>query len=443
MPPRRVDRHRGVQHGDQRQARRAQRRQPVQPEHGQVGQRHQGPAREAGSGGERGRGRRGPGRQPDDRPGRRQDVQERQPGHGPGQQPGGVPELDVGRPGHHLPQVGEPRVRANAHHRGGQPEPAAPALALDQLAQGHVVDAGAADRGQPAGSLQGLAAYEHAAAGGRRRPRPRRVDPRERVQLGEEVHERGDDDPFPPGRRPQQRHLGNQVPVVLLGRAHQGPQRAGLPGDVGVGEQHVPRPGTAVTGRGETLGHGPHLAGPAGRQRGAGHHPQGPPGGPRRLCSFPGSSPGSFPGSSPAESGRDLGRAVRAAVVDHDDRQRAGIVLAEQRGKRGRQHRGFVAGRDDRRHVRPPGRLTRGTRRGRGWNRECREPLAGPPVSAVPDDQVGPGDRGRGARDTQRQHPGSLSQGGSRRRLRPGRPHLHGLPGRWHGPAWRDYATRR
>jgi len=361
MAPCGVDGHRGVQQGDQRQAGSPQRRQPVQPEHGQVGQRHQGPAREARSGGRRGRrghGRRGrgPGREPDDRSGRRQDVEEGQHGHGPGQQPGRVPELDVGRPGHHVPQVGEPGVRAHAHHRGRKPQPGAPALALDHLAQGHVVDAGGADRGQPARSLQGLTAHEHAAAGGRRRARPGRVHPGERVELGEEVHERGDHDPFPPGRRPQQRHLGDQVPVVPLGPAYQGPQRAGLPGDVGVGEQYVPH-GSEVTGRGQALGHGPDLAGPAGRQRGAGHHPQGAPGAARRLC------------LPPAESGRDLGGAVRAAVVDQDDGQRAGIVLAEQRGQYGRQHPGLVAGRDDRRHVRPPGRLARGTGRGREWGR--------------------------------------------------------------------------
>jgi hypothetical protein len=390
MAPRGVDGHRRVQHGDQRQAGSPQRRQPVQPEHGQVAQRHQGPPGQARRGGGRGGRRRGPGREPDDRPGRRQDVEEGQPGHGPGQQPRGVPELDVGRPGHHVPQVGEPGVRAHAHHRGGKPEPGAPALALDHLAQGHVVDAGGADRGQPAGSLQGRTAHEHAAAGRRRRARPGRVHPRERVELSEEIHERGDHDPFPPGRGPQQRHLGYQVPVIRFGRADQGPQRAGRPGDVGVGEQHVSigRRG----GRGQALGHGPDLARPAGRQRGAGHHPQVAP-----------------------QPGRDLGGAVRAAVVDQDDGQRTRVVLAEQRGEHGRQHPGLVAGRDDRHHVRPPGRLARGTGRGRKW----RQPLPGPPVPAVPHDQVGPGDRGRRARHTQRQHPGSLSwqrPGGTRRR---------------------------
>jgi hypothetical protein len=357
MPPRGVDGHRGVQHRDQRQAGSPQRRQPVQPEHGQVGQRHQGPAGQARAGRERRRRGRRPGREPGDGPGRRQDVDEGQPGHGPAQQPGGAPELDVGGPGHHLPQVGQPGVRAHAHHRGGQPEPAAPALALDHLAQGHVVDAGAADRGQPARSLQGLAAHEHAAAGGRRRPRPGRVHPPERVELGEEVHERRDHHPLPSGRRPQQRHLRDQVPVVALGRADQGPQRPGLPGDIGVGEQHVPGRGAVVTGRREALGHGPHLAGPAGRQRGAGHHPQGPARAARRARPGP-------------EPGRDLGGAVRAAVVDQDDGQRAGVVLAEQRGEHSRQHRGLVAGRDDGHHVRPPARSAPGPGRSRGRARE-------------------------------------------------------------------------
>jgi hypothetical protein len=390
VPSRGIDGHRGVQQGDQRQAGSPQRRQPVQPEHGQVGQGHQGPAGQARARGERGRGRRRPGREPGDRPGRRQQVDKRQPGHGRGQQPGGIPELDVGRPGHHLPQVGESRVRAHADHRGRQPEPAAPALALDHLAQGHVVDAGAMDGGQPAGSLQGLAAHEHAAAGRRRHPRARRVHPPERVQLGEEVDERRDDHPLPPGRRAQQRHLGDQVAVVFLGRAHQGPQRPGLPGDVGVGEQHVPR----GPGRGQALGHGPHLARPAGQRRGAGHHPQDPV---RTARPAP-------------QSGRDVGGAVRAAVVDQDDGQRAGIVLAEQGGKHGGQHRCLVAGRNDRNHVWPPGGWRRG--RGRGWSGGWGrgQPLAGPPVPAVPEDQVGPGQCGRRARDAQRQHPGSLSQ---------------------------------
>ncbi len=433
MPPRGVHRHHGVQQGDQRQAGRPQRREPVQPEHGQVGQRHQGPAGQARAGRQRGRGayRAGcepDGREPDDGPGRRHEVDQGQPGHGPGQQPGRVPELDVGGPGHHLPQVGEPGVGAHADHRGRQPEPAAPALALDDLAQGHVVDAGAADRGQPAGSLEGLPAHQHAAAGRRCGAGPGRVHPAERVQLGEEVHERGDHDPLPRGGRAQQRHLRDQVPVVGFGRADQGPQRARPPGDVGVGEQHV-SPGSVIAGPSQAvrqavrqaLGHGPHLAGPAGRQRGAGHHPQGPP----RAARFR------------PEGGRDLRGAVRAAVVDQDDGQRAGVVLAEQRRQHGRQHRGLVAGRDDGHHVRPPVRRVRApvrrvrapvrrvrapvrrvrapvrrvrapVRPGRGAGR--REALAGPPVPAVPEDQVGPDGRGRRARDTQRQHPGSLSQ---------------------------------
>jgi hypothetical protein len=405
VPPRGVHRHRGVKQGDQRQAGRPQRREPVQPEHGQVGQRHQGPADQARAGRQRGRGahragREPDGREPDDGPGRRHEVDQGQPGHGPGQQPGGVPELDVRGPGHHLPQVGEPGVGAHADHRGRQPEPAASALALDDLAQGHVVDAGAADRGQPARSLEGLTAHQHAAAGRRRGAGPGRVHPPERVQLSEEVHERGDHDPLPPGRRAQQRHLRDQVPVVGFGRADQGPQRARPPGDVGVGEQHVPpgsviaRPSQPVSQAiSQALGHGPYLAGPAGRQRGAGHHPQGPP----RAARFR------------PEGGRDLGRAVRAAVVDQDDGQRAGVVLAEQRGQHGGQYRGLIAGRDDGHHVRPPGHHVRApVRPGRGAGR--REALAGPPVSAVPEDQVGPDGRGRRARDTQRQHPGSLSQ---------------------------------
>ena len=241
VPPRGVHGHRRVQQGDQRQAGRPPRREPVQPEHGQVGQRHQRPPGQArGRGGfccasRAGRERREAG----DGAGGRQQVDEGQPGHGPGQQPGGVPELDVRGPRHHLPQVGEPRVGPHAHHLGGQPEPAASALALDDLAEGHVVDPGAADRGQPAGSRQGLAADQHAAAGRGRGAGPGRVHPRERVELGEEVHERRDHHPLPPGRGAQQRHLRDQVPVAGLGRADQVPQRALVPGDVGVGEQHV------------------------------------------------------------------------------------------------------------------------------------------------------------------------------------------------------------
>jgi hypothetical protein len=408
VPPCGVHGHRGVQQGDQRQAGGPQRREPVQPEHGQVGQRHQGPADQARAGRQRRRGVHRAGRaaragragrqcrESGDGSGGRQQVDEGQTGHGPGQQPGRVPELDVRGPGHHLPQVGEPRIGPHAHHLGRQPEPATSALALDDLAEGHVIDAGAADRGQPAGSLQGLAAYQHAAAGRRRGAGLGRVHPPERVELGEEVHERRDHHPLPPGRGAQQRHLRDQVPVVGLGRADQVPQRALVPGDVGVGEQHVSL-GSVVAcrgvravlaGRGQALGHGPYLAGPAGRQRGAGQHPQGPP----RMAGFR------------PEGGRDLGGSVGAAVVDQDHGQRAGIVLAEQRGHHHRQHRGLIAGRDDGRHVRPPGRLGGGFGRGRG------EPLAGPPVAAVPEDQVGPDGRGRRARDAQRQHPGSLSQ---------------------------------
>jgi hypothetical protein len=408
VPARGVERHRGVQHRDQRQARRAQRRQPVEPQHGHVGERHEGPAGQARTGRQRGGPRVGAipktpeSGEPDDRPGGRQNVAERQPGDGPRQQPGRIPELDIGGPGHHLPQVGEPGVRAHAAHRGRQAEPAAPALALDHPAEGHVVDAGADDRRQSCGSFQCAGAHQHAPAGRGRRAGARRVHPRERVELREEVHERGDDDPLPSGSRPQQRHLGDQIPVVALGGADQGPQRTRLPGDIGVGEQHVPGPaaGGRYPGRGEPLGHGPHLPGPAGPQRRAGHHAQGPS---RALR---------VGGRLTPEPGGGLGGAVRTAVVDQDDGQRAGVVLAEQRGQHGGQHRGLVAGRDDRHHVRPAGRLADGRR----------EPLAGPPVPAVPDGQVGPHEGGHRARDAQRQHPGSLSQPGPDTALRTCRP---------------------
>ena len=404
MPPRGVGGHRGVQHGDQRQRRRAQRRQPVQPQHGQVGERHESPAGQARAGRQRGRRGGGPApesREPDDRPGGRQSVDHQQPGDRRSQQPRRVVELDVGGPGHHPPQVGESRVGTDAHHAGRQAEPAASSLPLDHAAERHVVDAGSADRRQPAGPVQRLPADQHAAPGRRGRARPGRVHPGERIELSEEVDERRDHDALPGRGRPQQRHLRDQIPVIRLGCADQGPQRTGVPGDIGVGEQHVPgslrvgpvvagRRGRRQAGRVQPLGHGPHLPGPARRQRRARDHSQ-RPGIQARLG---------------PEFRRDLGGAVRTAVVDHDDRERARVVLAEQRRQHGRQHRGLVPGRDDRYHIRPPGRLARQGEGARG------EPLAGPPVAAVPDGQVGPCDRGHRARDAQRQHPGSLSQAG-------------------------------
>ncbi len=110
---------------------------------------------------------------------------------------------------------------------------------LQQAPERDVVDAVAADGLEAARGLQRAPAHQHAPPGRGGGARTGPVDPPERVELGEKIHERGHQQPLPAGVGPQQRHLRDHPAVVGLGRPHQRGEGPGLVGDVGVREQDV------------------------------------------------------------------------------------------------------------------------------------------------------------------------------------------------------------
>ena len=144
-------------------------------------------------------------------------------------------------------------------------------------------------------------AQQHTAARRGRRPRPRPVDPAERIQLGEEVDERRHDQPLPAALHPQPGHLRDQVEAAgaAAGRA---PAPAGCPA-----RARCPRPSAAGTrvvaraGQRDAVPHRPELARPAGSAA--------PRARPRSAAArrAVGQLTGQLPG------------AVRAAVVDQED----------------------------------------------------------------------------------------------------------------------------
>ena len=336
-------------------ARARQAGEPVQALHGHVAGGQQGPAGQARGGGDP-RGEPAAGRgggQARDGRGRGKQVQPGQPGQGAGQQQRRVAQLGVRAAGHHVPQPGQRRVRPAAVHVRGQAQPAARPGALEDAAERHVVDPRAADHGQAAGRGQVLAAHQHAAPGRGGRPGLRPVHPAERVELGEEVHERGHDQPLPGGLGAQQGHLRDEAVAAAVRGADQGGQRARRVTDVRVGEQHVFR----LAGRCQAALHGPHLARPAVRALARWDEPY------QILEGLTGCGGQLF---------RDLRGAVGRVVVDQNHRQLAGVVLRQQGGKGGGQHRRLVAGRHHRGHRRPLSRVPA------GW-----QPLVRPPEPAV------------------------------------------------------------
>ena len=220
---------------------------------------------------------------------------------------------------------------------------------------------------RPAGRVEGTPADEHAPSRGGSRPAARPVDPAERIQLGEEVDERRDDRLFPSGLGAEQGHLRHQVAVIALGRGDQRAERAGRPGDVGVGEQDIR--GAGRTGRRQSLRHGPGLARPPGGRGGAVNDAQ-------------------RPGRPGADGSRDLTRAVGTAVVDERHRERAWIVLGQQAGQRDRQDGRLVPGRHHGDDPGPGGRPRRARASGpEAADRSARSHRgrpAGPPMRRRP-----------------------------------------------------------
>ena len=193
---------------------------------------------------------------------------------------------------------------------------------LEQRAEGHVVDQRAPHRLEAARPLQRLGPDQHAAAGPGRGAALRVVDLLERIELREEVDERGHDHPLPRRLRAEQGHLGDQDAVVVFCGPDQVAQRGRRPGDVRVGEQHVL--GGRAPGHcgGQALGHRPHLAGPAVRPWLAGDDGQ------RRAAVLRGLL---------AELGGDAARAVVAPVINQEDTELTGVVLRQQPGQRRRE----------------------------------------------------------------------------------------------------------
>ena len=138
--------------------------------------------------------------------------------------------------------------------------------------------------------------------------------------------------------------------------------------DVGVGQQD--EVGTA--GLRHALGHGPQLAAPSGRARGAGQHGQ------------------TWPRGHGRQRPCDRAGAVGAAVVHQDDADRAGIVLCQEGAERGRDDGCLVAGRnhDSDRRSTDGGDRWRNRRARRGQLR------AGPPELAVAEQEVEPDQAG-------------------------------------------------
>jgi hypothetical protein len=194
-----------------------------------------------------------------------------------------------------------------------------------------------------------------------------RLTTAERVELGEEVDERRDEQPRRRAVAGEHGHLRQQVVAAAAGCPRQAGQRARRVSDVGVSEQQILR----IARGPNALRHRPHLAGPARRRRAGGHDGQLRPAG----------AAGEFAG--------DHSGAIGAVIVDQDHGERTAIALGQQARQTARQHLGLVPGRDDRGHPRQR-RLGRSLRR---------QPLPGPPEAAVQGEQVEPGEGGSRRQD--------------------------------------------
>ena len=206
-------------------------------------------------------------------------------------------------------------------------------------------------QGRPPASCSASSAHEHAAACGCGRSRRGLVDSRERIQLREEVNERGDDELLPPAVRPQPHHLRHEVQFV--------PSCGGDKASALVGK----RTSASVKSR--------YSGVPAERT---------PTAMAATLPAQPGGGPPPYNVRTDAASNGS--RTVGTRVVHDYHSKSAWIILREQAGQSRRQDVGFVARRHDRRHVWPP--------RGRAGVRRRRQAHRGAPEPAVAEREVDP-----------------------------------------------------
>ena len=206
-------------------------------------------------------------------------VQGAQPGHGPGQKGRVVAELGVGVAGHHFPDAGQaggsgagsrPEVRRTAPPwpaRPNQMSKPAPFTARARPTSSMVLVAMASMPPASASAPASTSRQPPAAAAVRSLPV---VDPAERVNLGEKVHEGGHQQAFPAAGGGKPGHERHRATPIVVGGLYELAQRGRGVGDVGVGEQEPFRAGCRRQGRLHALGHGPGLARPAGRPGPAG-----------------------------------------------------------------------------------------------------------------------------------------------------------------------------
>ena len=182
------------------------------------------------------------------------------------------------------------------------------------------------------------------------------VDPAERVDLGEEVHERGHQQAFPAAGRGKTGHERHDAAGVVGGGPDQLAQRGGGMGDVGVGEQEPFGPGRRPHGGLRRPAPWPRACPPtpaagAGRRR---------PGG--RVS-----------GAGAASASARAMSAVPSVLMSSTSTTTAGpgVVLGQQRGQGDGEQVGLVAGRDHDGHGRPAALGARGQPRA---GRACHRP---------------------------------------------------------------------
>ena len=230
--------------------------------------------------------------------------------------------------------------------------------------------------------MQRRPAHQHATAGGRGGSTTRLGDPRERIEHLEEEDESRNQRAFREALAAQVDHQRRQHHPVLDRRGYQSRHGVRSVRDVRVGQQQVLGRLEQPFGMRDAGRHRPQLAGPAGRQRGRGEDGQAIAR--LRACGGPSC---------------DVGRPVGAVVVHDDDRQRAVVVLREQRRDRLADELRFVACGDHGDDPRPRPRRVEAALRQRRVHRAI--VLAAAPEAAAADGEVEP-DRCRQASDAQR-----------------------------------------
>ena len=270
-------------------------------------------------------------------------------------------QLGVGRARHHAVDFADPVIGPDRAGAIRQAKPDRP-LPLHQPPQRAIVDDFVGDGTDPARVFQRSAFDQHAAARGGGHRAALAVHQSEGIEHGEKEHEGGNQKAFEQIAAMQLRHQRGEHQTTRFRPRHQLAQIIRCVRDIGIGEPEIGWRMIVGCVR-DTLVHRPQFSRPAGRPGGTAEHDQA-----IRMT----------------QRARDCARPIIALVVHQHDMKGAGIILCQQAGQRGRNHIGFVAGRNDGRDGRP------GISVAGGGGKNIRIPFAGKPEPATAEQQIKP-----------------------------------------------------